>query len=144
AGILGPRPQQAYTAFVAPSLSYAPTDIESAMHTMNLNPPLYPSLLLKHVLHTPHIIKNLIFVHRLSIDINISISFDPFGFTVKDLYALTTSPLQQITLPSTFAAISQGFWHRRLGHPGANILHSLKNKNYISCNRTKESSLCEP
>nr|GFB11971.1 hypothetical protein [Tanacetum cinerariifolium] len=38
-GILDPRPQQAYAASVAPTTSYAPTDIETAMHTMMLNPP---------------------------------------------------------------------------------------------------------
>ncbi|KAK9159701.1 hypothetical protein Syun_006042 [Stephania yunnanensis] len=43
-GVLGPRPhQEAYQASMAPffngqSSSYAPTDIESAMHTMTLNP----------------------------------------------------------------------------------------------------------
>ncbi|XP_059298187.1 uncharacterized protein LOC132050862 [Lycium ferocissimum] len=39
-GILGPPPaQQLYTAAVASPGSYVPTDIESAMHTMTLNPP---------------------------------------------------------------------------------------------------------
>ncbi|GKB94368.1 hypothetical protein Tco_0980505, partial [Tanacetum coccineum] len=38
-GILGLRPQQTYAASVAPTTSYAPTDIETAMHTMTLNPP---------------------------------------------------------------------------------------------------------
>ncbi|GJU17585.1 retrovirus-related pol polyprotein from transposon TNT 1-94 [Tanacetum coccineum] len=36
AGILRPRPQQAYATSVAPS---TPTNIESALHTMTLNPP---------------------------------------------------------------------------------------------------------
>ncbi|XP_071712847.1 uncharacterized protein [Rutidosis leptorrhynchoides] len=40
AGLLGPRPQQAYAASVAPSqVSHTPTDIEQALHTMTLNPP---------------------------------------------------------------------------------------------------------
>ncbi|GJZ35072.1 copia protein, partial [Tanacetum coccineum] len=122
-------------------------------------PSPYPPLHLKNVLYTPHLIKNLISVRRLSIDNNISITFDPFGFTVKDyktgihlmrcdssgdLYPLTTSALQKVTSPSTFAAFSQDLWHKRLGHPGANILNLLKNKNYIECNRTKASPLCEP
>ncbi|XP_071738966.1 uncharacterized protein [Rutidosis leptorrhynchoides] len=120
-------------------------------------PKPYPPLTLKNVLYTPHIIKNLISVCRLSIDNYISISFDPFGFTVKDfstgipimrcdstedLYPLTPSALQQISSPIFFAAISEDLWHRRLGHPGANILRLLSNKKIInSCN--KNSSLCE-
>lgn len=39
AGILGPRPQQAYAAYVAPSHTPTPTDLENVMHTMTLNPP---------------------------------------------------------------------------------------------------------
>ncbi|GKF51181.1 hypothetical protein Tco_0147648, partial [Tanacetum coccineum] len=42
-GILGPRPQQAhtmtYSPTVASSMGYAPTDIDTAMHTMTLNLP---------------------------------------------------------------------------------------------------------
>ncbi|WOG94987.1 hypothetical protein DCAR_0314288 [Daucus carota subsp. sativus] len=39
-GVLGPRPQQAFTGTtVGQSASFVPTDIESAMHTMTLNQP---------------------------------------------------------------------------------------------------------
>ncbi|GKF51654.1 hypothetical protein Tco_0148121, partial [Tanacetum coccineum] len=39
AGILGPRPSQAYATSIAPStLAYA-LELESAMHRMTLNPP---------------------------------------------------------------------------------------------------------
>ncbi|XP_056693622.1 uncharacterized protein [Spinacia oleracea] len=41
--VLGPHPQQAYTATASPMGSYiptyTPTDIEAAMHTMSMNPP---------------------------------------------------------------------------------------------------------
>ncbi|XP_073041987.1 uncharacterized protein [Primulina eburnea] len=38
--VLGPRPQQAYTAYYAPSnAEYIPTDVETAMHTMSLSQP---------------------------------------------------------------------------------------------------------
>ncbi|XP_071698967.1 uncharacterized protein [Rutidosis leptorrhynchoides] len=46
----------------------------------NPSRPLY----LQNILHAPNLIKNLISVRRLSIDNNISLEFDPFGFTVKD------------------------------------------------------------
>ena len=40
---------------------------------------------LKQVYHVPHIIKNLISVRQFSRDNNVSIEFDPFGFTLEDL-----------------------------------------------------------
>ncbi|XP_062109896.1 uncharacterized protein LOC133821768 [Humulus lupulus] len=39
-GVLGPRPQQAYSALVAPStIRYTPTNINAAMHTLALSQP---------------------------------------------------------------------------------------------------------
>ncbi|GKC67352.1 ribonuclease H-like domain-containing protein, partial [Tanacetum coccineum] len=91
-----------------------------------------------------------------TMDNNISLEFDPFGFTVKefpkgiplmrrnssgDLYPLSTTMLRQLTSPSTFAALSQDLWHHRLGHLGARILNSLRNKRYIQCNRTSRTSV---
>ncbi|XP_071700426.1 uncharacterized protein [Rutidosis leptorrhynchoides] len=95
---------------------------------LNTSRPLY----LQNILHSPNLIKNLISVRRLSVDNNISLEFDPFGFIVKDfpqgkpvlrcnstgnLYPNTNSVLRHISTPSTFAAFSQDLWHHRLGHP---------------------------
>ncbi|XP_071712692.1 uncharacterized protein [Rutidosis leptorrhynchoides] len=117
-----------------------------------INRPLY----LSNVLHAPHLIKNLISVRRLTTENNISLDFDPFGFTVKDfpqgtpimrcessgdLYPIHISKLLQ-HLPSAFIA-SSDLWHKRLGHPGASILLSLKNKNYISCNSNIRNKICQ-
>ena len=43
------------------------------------------SLTLKNVLHAPKLIKNLIFVRKFTHDNMVSVKFDPFGFSVKDL-----------------------------------------------------------
>ena len=43
---------------------------------------------LHNVLVTPSIIKHLIYVCRFTTDNHVSIEFDPFGFTVKDLATL--------------------------------------------------------
>jgi hypothetical protein len=40
---------------------------------------------LNNVLIVPHIIKNLLYVRQFSTDNNVSIEFDPFGFSLKDL-----------------------------------------------------------
>ena len=54
--------------------------IKGSGHTIIRNS--HRPLLLKNVLHAPNLIKNLIYVRRLSIDNNVSLDFDPFGFTV--------------------------------------------------------------
>lgn len=207
-GILGQRPQ----AYAASTPSYAPTDIEAAMHTMSLNvpdgqwymdtgatshmtasqgtlssyfnmsnlnrniivgsgqgipirgygqsslSPPHPPLNLKNVLHAPKLIKNLISVRRLTTDNNVSIEFDPFGFSVKDLqtgmqimrcdstgdlYSIISTNSYQATCPSTFAAITPILWHNRLGHPGPSVLRSLSKNKFICCEHLSSSTVCE-
>lgn len=211
-GLLGSRPQQAFSTQAPPPSSYAPTDIEAAMHTMSLNPPdenwymdtgatshmtasqgtlssyfnmsnlnrniivgsgqgipiygygqsslppPHPPLPLNNVLHAPKLIKNLISVRRFTTDNNVSLEFDPFGFSVKDiptgmlimrcdstgdLYPITTTIRHQTTSPSTFAALSPILWHNRLGHPGAPVLRTLSNNKFIDCKHFSCHSVCE-
>jgi hypothetical protein len=53
-----------------------------------------PSVLSNHPLHlcnilvTPRIIKNLISIRQFTTDNNCSVDFDPFGFSVRDLFFL--------------------------------------------------------
>ena len=47
--------------------------------------PSSPSLTLKNVLHAPKLIKNLISVRKFILDNKVSVEFDPFGFSVKEL-----------------------------------------------------------
>jgi malic enzyme len=42
-------------------------------------------LQLNNILISPSLVKNLISVHSLTRDNNVSIEFDPFGFSIKDL-----------------------------------------------------------
>ena len=79
-----------------------------------------------------------------------SVEFDLFGFSVKhlgtgsiilrcnstsDLYPFhsLTGALTS-TNQSAFSALSSSIWHSRLGHPGHNILQTLKSCNSIDCN----------
>ncbi|XP_021760551.1 uncharacterized protein LOC110725371 [Chenopodium quinoa] len=207
-GILGPRPQHtqhAFTANAPPSVGYAPTDVESALHTLSLHQPddnwymdtgatshmtsnqgtlssyfnlsnhhniivgngsgipihghgqaSLPPFTLNNVLHAPNLIKNLIFVRKLTSDNFVSIEFDPFGFSVKDLRTGTTrmrcdssgelypftSTASLASNPTALAAFPSTLWHARLGHPGTSILSSLKKKNFIECNRVVNSTVC--
>lgn len=45
----------------------------------------YPPFLLKNVLYASSIIKNLISVRPFTLDNSVSVEFDPFGLSVKDL-----------------------------------------------------------
>ncbi|KAD7117858.1 hypothetical protein E3N88_05126 [Mikania micrantha] len=119
--------------------------LKAPIHGMGqciLKPP-FPPLQLNHILHVPSLIKNLLSVRQLTVDNNISIEFDPFGFDVKDfqtrtpilrcnstgdLYPLTIKADSSFTNPYAFASLTQDLWHFRLGHPGSSILQSLKQK----------------
>ncbi|KAJ9553280.1 hypothetical protein OSB04_017325 [Centaurea solstitialis] len=93
---------------------------------------LHP-LQLKNVLVSDKLIKNLISVRRFTIDNSVSVEFDPFGFTVKDLKTGSflqrcdsdhhdlypvLPPAPRSALASANVAVSFDVWHRRLGHPG--------------------------
>jgi hypothetical protein len=108
--------------------------------------PLY----LNNILHTPHIIQNLLFVRRFTTDNCCSMEFDPFGVSVKDLRSKnviirsnSVGPLYTLRLPSSslsttcaLAAISTPTWHRRLGHPGIDVLSQLTSSSVIQCSRS--------
>jgi hypothetical protein len=49
-------------------------------------PTHYNSLLLRNVLLSPDLVENLISVHKLTHDNLVSIEFDHFGFSIKDLH----------------------------------------------------------
>ncbi|KAL2902682.1 Retrovirus-related Pol polyprotein from transposon RE2 [Bienertia sinuspersici] len=116
--------------------------------------PKNPSLTLKNVLHAPNLVKNLISVRKFANDNIVSVEFDPFGFSVKDmrtgsnlmrcersgeLYPFTTN-FQAISSPTpSYAAISSSVWHSRLGHSRDAILSSLRHNNLITCNNTRNT-----
>jgi hypothetical protein len=94
---------------------------------------------LSNVLHTPHLIKNLISVRKFTRDNACLVEFDPNGFSVKDLHTkkeimrsssggdLYSFGSHKITAPLALTASSSSaeMWHRRLGHPGQYSLARL-------------------
>ncbi|KAJ9545500.1 hypothetical protein OSB04_025207 [Centaurea solstitialis] len=91
-------------------------------------------LALKNVLVSDQMVKNLISVRWFTIDNWVSVEFDPFGFSIKDLntgqllhradsigdlYPVLQSPQPSATSATAFVAVSPIVWHRRLGHPGS-------------------------
>ncbi|KAL9228101.1 hypothetical protein vseg_003715 [Gypsophila vaccaria] len=117
------------------------------------------TLHLKNVLHVPQLIKNLVSVRKFTIDNCVSVEFDPFGFSVKDLktgmpllrsnstgdlYPLLppTQAAPTVATPHALTTTSSDIWHGRLGHPGPRIFKSLCTNPDISCRVRKTLSLC--
>ncbi|KAJ9543733.1 hypothetical protein OSB04_023440 [Centaurea solstitialis] len=120
---------------------------------------LTSNLTLSNVLYTPQIIKNLVSVRQFTTENNVSLEFDHFGFSVKDLptghkilrcnssgnlYPVHPSSKSPQSSNVSLAAISSQVWHHRLGHPGDHVLSFLRNKHFISCNKEHRSNnLCQ-
>lgn len=114
----------------------------------------HPSLILNNAFHAPNLIKNLMSVHKFTTDNNVSIEFDPFGFSVKDfqtgmpimrresqgdLYPITNHMAKnKAKHPSTFVALSPYIWHNRLGHPGEHVLSFLRKNKLVKCNNSSK------
>ena len=115
---------------------------------------LTPTLSLSNIHVTPHIIKNLVSVRKFTSENNVSVEFDPLGFSVKDLRTgaqvmrcNSNGDLYPVIKPSlsppvSLAVISSQLWHHRLGHPGDHVSSFLRKNNFISCNKETSSSLC--
>ncbi|KAJ9561257.1 hypothetical protein OSB04_006417 [Centaurea solstitialis] len=104
--------------------------------------PLTSSTLhLSNVLHTPHIIKNLISVRQFTKDNHVFIEFDPYGFFVNDLrtgvtimrcnssgelYPVSNLHRSTSSPPVSLTTISSQIWYQRLGHPGNHIFSFLR------------------
>ncbi len=95
---------------------------------------------LNDVLVAPHITHNLLSVRRFTTDNSCSIEFDPSGFSVKDLatrtllarcdssgplYTLQPSTAGVSPPPALVSTTSSPTWHRRLGHPGPDVMTKI-------------------
>ena len=115
----------------------------------------FGSLNLNNVLVTPKLIKNLISVRQFTTDNSVSVEFDPFGLSVKDLTSRneivrcnSSGPLYPLHLPASaprFTALladASSLWHQRLGHLGHEALSRLASASAISCNKNTSSPIC--
>ncbi|KAJ9556387.1 LOW QUALITY PROTEIN: hypothetical protein OSB04_011001 [Centaurea solstitialis] len=117
--------------------------------------PTHPKpIRLNNVLYVSNIIKNLISVRKFTTD-NSLVSFDLFGFDLKDLKTgkhlsrhNSTGPLYSFnSLTNALATILIAtsifdVWHDRLGHPRTHVFDYLVSRNSISCNKLKNNFVC--
>jgi hypothetical protein len=115
------------------------------------------SLYLYDVLVSPVIIKNLISVHHFTTDNPISVKFDPYGLSVKDLQTRNVIvkcnssgqlyplfPSADTSFPQAFLVNAQSstIWHRRLGHLSDEAFSTLAHSSAIISNKFDHAPLC--
>lgn len=129
---------------------------------------------LSHILHTPHITHNLLFVYHFARDNNCLLTFDSSGLVIQDkktlkilyqgschqgLYPLLNSS-EHLSSTSSFTGLvhttsAAMHWHNKLGHPSLTLLHaSIKQQELSvslpsvlkcnSCNQAKSHKLAFP
>lgn len=107
---------------------------------------------LNDVLLVPKASHNLLFVYKLVHDNWCSLTFNPFGFYVKDLrtrkmffqgssggglysfYWNASNGVYGIAISPTTLMIAKAdihIWHRRFGYPYGGVLHTIVNKNHL-------------
>jgi hypothetical protein len=135
-------------------LSGAPLSVQYSGHASL--PTCTKPLHLNNVLISPYLIKNLISVRALTRDNSVSVEFDPYGFSIKDLRTRmvllqcdSTGDLYPLRPTSSSASAgSHGFlaahdnklWHARLGHPGNDSLHRILRSSGFSCSKSDKHS----
>jgi hypothetical protein len=114
---------------------------------------------LNQVLHVPNAHKQLVSIHRFTLDNNTFIELHPYSFLIKDqvmkrvllhgpcrggLYPLhSISPTIQKLILSAIKPSSQR-WHLRLGHPSRDIVLCVIKSNSLSCSSFESSdSVCD-
>jgi transposase InsO family protein len=114
--------------------------------------------LLSNVLHTPHLIKNLVSVRKFTKDNACSVEFDPHGFSIKDLHSkkeimrssnggdLYSLGPTTVAAPVALTASSPSpdVWHRRLGHLSHQSLARVLSDFSIPCtNKVTHNGVCD-
>lgn len=144
-----PPPLSSPTSIVVGNGSLLPITSTGSTSLVCFDRPLH----LRNVLATPQIIKNLISVHRFTIDNNCSVEFDPYSLSLKDLRTRNVIArcnsagdlyplLPTSSSPSILLAAATSLWHRRLGHPGTSVVSKLASSSAIPCNNDVPEPIC--
>jgi hypothetical protein len=105
---------------------------------------------LNNILVTSDIIQNVLSVRRFTTDNWCFMEFDPFGLSVKDhstrnviticnssgpLYTMWQPSHLTPSSPTSALVASASIWHRRLSHPGVDVLSRLSHDCSAVCSR---------
>jgi hypothetical protein len=146
-----------HTTPVRPPTSIDPPSIVvgngSALSVTSVGDSALPNpFYLNNVFFTHGIIQNILSVRRFTTDNWCFMEFDLFDLSVKDLYTQNVitrcnssghlyamrlpshPPSSHASAPSALVA-SASTWHRRLIHPGVDVLSKLSHKSSIVCSR---------
>jgi hypothetical protein len=134
--------------------SEAGMDISHIGHAV-VNTPHRP-IQLNNILYVPRGRKNLISIHRLTIDNSIFIELHPFFFLIKDqktrrillkgkcvdgIYPL---PLDEIKQACSATRVSINTWHNRLGHASNRVVEQvIRRNNLLSSQESINRSVCD-
>jgi hypothetical protein len=115
-------------------------------------PTVQSPLQLNNILVSLSLVKNMISVRSLTRDNNVTVEFDAFGFSIKDiltqmvllrcnsagdLYPMApSSPLALVAA----ATPSVDLWHLRLGHPGRQVLRHTLPQLEFTCSKSSSHS----
>jgi hypothetical protein len=119
------------------------------------------NLVLNNVLHVPTATKNLIYVHKFTLDNDMFIRFHQFYFLIKDrktrkvllhgpckggLYPLPSSAFKLRKLIFSITRFSIDHWPNRLGHHARVIIICIIRENKLPCASldSLSSSICDP
>ena len=132
--------------------------LEIANTGSSLLPSNTRNLQLNNVLHVPTIAKNLLSVHKLCNDNNVSVEFFPNMFQVKDLksgvqmikgktegggYVWPNRDSLQPSAHSISLKCPLSIWHSRLGHPSIPILKAVVSSSMISDSNSFKTFHCD-
>jgi histone deacetylase 1/2 len=114
-------------------------------------------LSLRNILHVPHITKNLLSAHKLAKDNNVFLEIHPYHFVVKELeskrrvlegrceaglYPIRPSEIKANKCAMFSAKTSKEQWHRRLGHPSSQVVHSILRLNKLPFCNSSHANVC--
>jgi hypothetical protein len=100
--------------------------------------------------------KNLVSIHRLTLDNSIYVKFHPFFFLIKDQKTRTTLfkgrcvggmyplPLDEIKQVCNVAWSQIKTWHGQLGHASRQVVEKiLRNNNLLSSQKSESQFVCD-
>ncbi|XP_074315134.1 uncharacterized protein LOC141651316 [Silene latifolia] len=117
----------------------------------------HPPSVLKNVLYSPQLVKNLVLVRKFTTDNQVTIEFNPFGFCIKDmrtgtrlmrcnsrgnLYPISGTNTSQLS-PNFVGLAASSLWHDRLVHPGNATMSCLRSNKLIDCNLKSSKLNCQ-